>query len=217
MKKYSLALLAGSALFPTSVLASGSNHFDYFGVSWLQSHYEGVNFTPVGKSFDRAELFYDDEQSSQGYRVFVGHQVNAYVGFEGSYAKHGRAKFSVVEQTLVVDEAGDTAEFNEVVLARGSHETKAFELRAFATYPLSEKTFVRAHIGVMAWQRQYDQLLNTKTLLVDDVEESDYSMNAGVGFGYGINRNWALFFDIEQTEFADVEANSFSISISYKL
>ena len=217
MKAHSLALLASSALFSSQAFAQGSNHFDYFGFSWLQSHYDGVNFTPAGKAFEQNNLVYDDQYNSEGYRFFIGHQINAYFGLEGSYAQHGKAKFSVIEQNVVVKEERDVAQVEKVLLVQGTHETKAVELRAFATYPLSDQTFVRAHLGIMAWQRQFDQLLDAKTLLVDDVEESDYSMTAGLGFGYGFNQHWALFFDIEQTQFADVDANSFTVSLSYKL
>ena len=192
-----------------NTIAKNANQFNYIGISSQDNSYENLNFSPEIDTAQLLPIKYNKNSSETGWRGFVGHQFNRYIAVEAGLTSFGKASFSITEE--ITDSNGKTT-INTI--QNGEFKTLAGDIRAVATYPINNSLFVKAQIGVLAWDNEF-------TFLVHDLEEytvqkkSDkgVSLLTGVGIAYGFNDLVAISLDFEKTEIAKITTQSLGLSL----
>jgi hypothetical protein len=93
-------------------------------------------------------------------------------------------------------------------------ETLAGDIRIIGTFPLSDRLFIKAHIGALVWDNEITSLAqNTEELLLQKTGESGISLLTGIGLGYGFSKALAISLDFEKTEIAQISSHSIGVSI----
>lgn len=208
MKLLRTSIIAVLGLSIFSAVAADRNQFTYTGLSYQHHSYDNLNFSP---GIDVSELAsqYNDSTSETGWRGFIGYQFNRYMAIEAGVTSFGKASFSITEE---VTDANGKSTFN--TLHSGSFKTIAGDVRAIATYPINDNLFLKAQVGALLWDNEFTSLAGT----LDDlstVKQTDngVSLLAGAGIGYGFNNVFAITFDFEQTEIAEITTQNLALSL----
>ncbi len=206
LSRTSIIAVLGLSIF--SAVAADRNQFTYTGLSYQHHSYDNLNFSP---GIDVSELAsqYNDSTSESGWRGFIGYQFNRYLAIEAGVTSFGKASFSITEE---VTDANGKSTFN--TLHSGSFKTIAGDVRAIATYPINDNLFLKAQVGALVWDNEFTSLTGT----LDDlstVKQTDngVSLLAGAGIGYGFNNVFAVTFDFEQTEIAEITTQNLALSL----
>ncbi len=192
-----------------NAIAKNANQFNYIGINFQDNSYEDLNFTPEIDTAQLSPIKYNENSSKTGWRGFFGHQFNRYIAVEAGLTSFGKASFSITEE--LTDSSGKTT-INTI--QNGEFKTLAGDIRAVGTYPINNSLFVKAQIGVLAWDNEF-------TFLVSDIEEfavqkkSDkgVSLLTGIGIAYGFNDLVAISLDFEKTEIAKITTQSLGVSL----
>ena len=196
-------------LFAFNAVANDKDQFDYFGFGIQNHSYDDLNFSPGFDSSELAPANYDADSSAFGGRIFLGHQFNRYIAVEAGITSYGEGKFSVKEK--VTDAKGNS---KNNTLFDGKFTTLAGDLRIIGTYPVSEKMFLRAHLGALLWDNEFEHLTaDVSAPLVKKDSDTGISLLTGIGLGYGFNKKVALSLDFESSEIADISMQTLSLSL----
>jgi hypothetical protein len=202
-------LLGVLGLLTLTAQANDLNQFDYFGISIANHSYDAIDFSPQLDTDLLSPYVYKSTSSEIGGRGFIGHQFNQYLAIEAGITSFGNADFSVIEKSL--DSEGKE---KKTTLHKGSFSTLAGDLRIVATYPLSNNMFVKAQLGAVFWDNEFDTLSGDSELqIVKSVGDSGTSMLAGVGLGYGFNKKVAMSLDFETTKIATITTQTIGLSL----
>jgi hypothetical protein len=192
-----------------NVFAGDANKFDYFGIGFQNNSYDNLNFSPQLDTSTLTPLIYDEKTSSRGFRGFVGHQFNRYLAIESGVTSFGKASFSVTDK-----ETDSDGKITTKIEQNGRFKTLAADVRIIGTYPLSDKLFLKAHIGALAWDNEFTFLTGEATALTKQKNsDSGVSLLAGLGVGYGFNSKIAFSFDFEKTEIAELTTKNIVFSL----
>lgn len=198
-------------LSSTNVFAASANQFDYVGLAIQYNSYDNINFTPTIDTETLSPLLYKDSTGNVGYRAFVGYQFNRYFAIEGGVTSYGDADFKVKEE----NQSNGVTTYK--TLHKGSFSTLAGDIRLVGTYPISEKVFLKASVGAVAWDTDHQTLIQDNNNLSVE-KESDSGMTAlmSAGIGYGFNRSSAVTFEVEKTEIKSINTHNISLSFMFR-
>ncbi|WP_077338285.1 outer membrane beta-barrel protein [Pseudocolwellia agarivorans] len=200
-------------LFSFHAAANNTDKFDYLGLSLQHNSYDELNFSPQIDTSKLTPLDYSSSSSSIGFRGFVGHQFNRYIAMEAGVTSFGKGEFKVTEEST--DSAGEVI---NNVLYSGTFKTLAGDIRAIGTYPLSDRLFLKAHVGILVWDNEFSYLSgNVSELNTQEVSDTGITLLTGLGIGYGFSKDFALSLDFEKTEIADITAQNISLSLLIRL
>lgn len=191
-----------------NVIAKNANQFNYIGINFQNNSYENLNFTPGVDTTQLSPIKYDENSSEIGWRGFVGHQFNRYIAVEAGLTSFGKASFTIAEEQT--DSNGKIA-INTI--QNGEFKTLACDIRAVGTYPISNSLFLRAQIGVLAWDNEFTYLVDTEGLTAQKDSDKGVSLLTGVGIAYGFNDLVAISLDYEKTEIAKITTQSLGVSL----
>ena len=193
MKLFSNIIIGCLSVISINAVANDPNQFNYVGISFQNNDYDDLNFSPSVDTAALAPLIYKADSSESGFRGFVGHQFNRYVAIEAGVSSFGKAGFSVIKQTK-----DSKNNLKNETLHSGKFKTLAGDVRIIGTYPLGDNLFVKAHIGALVWNNEFNNLIqNTEKLLVEKKSDTGVSLVTGLGLGYGFNNKVAISLDFE--------------------
>ena len=201
----SLLIAAGSVYAPAA-LAQNNNW--YAGVSAgyadVDLDVDGITTAMVttGLAATAVETDSDDGQFSGG--VFVGYQVNPYVGVEASYNYLGEAEFDIAT-------TGPTGALSDDV------SIHAFSLDVVGTVPINDMFSVFGRVGVFYWSADQEATFTvpvgaTGTFGEDD-DGTDFKF--GVGAAYKFNDAYSMRVEYQRFELSDAETNLYQASLVY--
>jgi hypothetical protein len=206
-------MIGALSLISFSSIASNANQFTYGGVSIQTNSYDNINFAPNIDTSNLSPLKLTTSSSASGYRGFVGHQFNQYIAIEGGISTLGEAEFSVIEETTDAKGVKKTK-----VLHSGGFETSTADIRAMGTYPISETLFLKAHVGALLWDNDFNYLAGEiDNLTVEKSSDNGVSLLTGVGIGYGFNNKVAISLDYEKTTIADIDTSNLAFSLIIRI
>lgn len=209
MKLLSTTVIGLLASLSFNATALSTNQFSYVGLSMQDNRYNDLNFAPNIDTTQLSPLNYNDKTSETGWRGFVGHQFNRYIGVEVGLTTFGKASFSVTEE--VTDENNKTT-INNVY--NGEFKTFAGDIRVVGTYPINDSFFLKAQIGALAWDNEFSYLVQDPNgLTVQKNSDTGVSLLTGLGIAYGFNDLVAISLDIERTEIAKITTDNIGMSL----
>jgi hypothetical protein len=209
MKLFTKTIIGALSFISINAVASNANKFDYLGVSYQNNSYDNLDFSPGIDTNELAPLIYTTNSSATGFRVFVGHQFNRFVAVEAGVTSFGEANFLLIEKQTDSD-----GNIQNNTIQQGDFETLAGDIRIIGTFPLSDRLFIKTHIGALVWDNEITTLAqNTEELLLQKTGESGISLLTGIGLGYGFNKAVAISLDFEKTEIAQISSHSIGVSI----
>jgi len=189
--------------------AKNANQFSYIGINFQKNSYDDLNLSPNIDTTQLTPLKYDEKTSESGYRGLVGYQFNRYIAVETGITSFGKASFSLEE-----DQTDTNGNITQKTIQGGEFSTLAADIRAIGTYPINNSLFIKAQVGILAWN-------NDMSILVEGVEgfstqkesDSGVSLLTGLGVGYGFNDSMAITFDFERTEIAEITTKILGVSL----
>lgn len=189
--------------------ARNTNNFQYFGVSVQSQSLDDVDFLGDFSSADISPMQYSTDDSSLAFRGVIGHNFNQYIGVELGFSNYAKSEFSITQTVTAEDGTETTTE-----VYSGKFKTSSADVRANFTYPVSDNMFLKAHLGVVAWDNETTYLRGTLDALNTQAEkETGLSPTYGVGVGFGIAKDTALTLELEKTKVAEVEVQTISLSL----
>jgi len=192
-----------------NVIAKNANQFNYIGINFQNNSYENLNFTPGIDTTQLSPIKYDENSSETGWRGFVGHQFNRYIAVEAGLTSFGKANFTITEE-----QTDSNGKITINTIQNGEFKTLAGDIRAVGTYPINNSLFVRAQIGVLAWDNEFTYLVNDiEGLTAQKDSDKGVSLLTGVGIAYGFNDLVAISLDYEKTEIAKITTQSLGVSL----
>ena len=202
IKLYAFTLIA--AIASSNSLAGIGNDFSYVGVGAQYNEFKDLDFTPEVEDNGYAPLTLSDDTSGFGTRFFFGHHFGQYLAFEA-----GATFFNSPSFALKNDSTN---------LHNGKFSTFGLDLKAFATYPLTDSQFIRAHAGALLWDNEFEFVSGTSgDTSLGKSSNTEFSPLYGLGYGYAVNKHTALVLELESTEVADVTLENISLSVLVKL
>ncbi len=191
-----------------NVIAKNANQFNYIGINFQNNSYENLNFTPGIDTTQLSPIKYDENSSETGWRGFVGHQFNRYIAVEAGLTSFGKASFTIAEE-----QTDSNGKITINTIQNGEFKTLAGDIRAVGTYPINNSLFLRAQIGVLAWDNEFTYLVDTEGLTAQKDSDKGVSLLTGVGIAYGFNDLVAISLDYEKTEIAKITTQSLGVSL----
>ena len=111
-----------------------------------------------------------------------------------------------------------TLKNGEATVHKGKFTSFGLDLKAFATLPITDSQFIRAHLGAMLWDNDFEFVSGPSgTTSLSKSSDTNVSALYGLGYGYAFNKRNALVLEYESTEIADVSLNNVSLSFLIKL
>lgn len=213
MFSLSRVLLITIATSSFSAFANSHNTFDYMGLSVQNDIYTDLNFAPSLESGDISPLALKANTTAKGARGFIGHHFNRFLALEAGVTSYGTANFSVTDPN-----AETSSKVKKKVLYKGEFKTLASDIRIIGTYSLTEKLFVKTHLGALVWNNELTNLAkNQDGLFLQNKTKTGASVLAGFGIGYGFSNKLAMGLDFETTNINDVTTRSIRLSLSTRL
>lgn len=214
MKKIATILLStGLITLSNAADAAFGKSFEYIGLTAQYHKYKDLDFAPdvVDKDFQNYD--YSDEDSGNAMRFLYGRQLTPYFAIESGINFYSNPSFTITNTTI-----SEFGEESVSTLLSGSFKSFGVDLKAVGTFAITNAHFVRAHAGAIFWDNEFSYVEGPIT---DPQSASDSKTGVdpifGVGYGYSISRNMALFLDVESTVIQDVEIQSTSLSLVLKL
>lgn len=197
------------SLLSFTCLADNKNQFNYFGINALHNSYENIDFTPGIDMSKIPSLKYNETISEIGYRGFVGHQFNRYIAVEAGMTSFGKASFTVTEDTIDTNDKTTTS-----ILHNGEFKTLSGDIRTIATYPINDSLYLKAQVGILAWDNEVSFLTKTDgELTTEKHSDNGVSLITGLGIAYGFNKLVAIAIDFETTEIANIDTKNMGLSL----
>jgi hypothetical protein len=213
MKLLCNTILAALSLFSLNAVAEDENQFDYLGFSLQNNSYDELDFSPQVDTTNLTPLMYNSSSSATGLRGFFGRQFNRYLAVEAGVTSFGQADFSVIQQET--DAAGKTT---NTTVHQGEFKTLATDIRAIGTYQLTDKLYLKAHIGAVLWSNDFAFLATeNEALVTHKTSDSGVSLLTGIGIGYGFNDKVAIAVDFENTEISNITTKNLALSVFVRL
>lgn len=205
-------LVSTLGLLSISCYANNKNQFNYIGINTQHNSYDNINFISDIDMTEHPSLRYDDTTSEMGYRGYLGHQFNRYIAVEAGIVSFGEANFNISEETVSTDGKTTTS-----VKYSGAFKTFAGDIRAIGTYPINDNLYVKAQVGILAWDNEFS-FLTTKDgeLVLEKDSKTGTSLITGVGVAYGFNDVIAIALDYEATEIADITTKNIGLSLLFR-
>ncbi|WP_170309603.1 outer membrane beta-barrel protein [Litorilituus lipolyticus] len=189
--------------------AYNKNQFNYIGINAQHTSYDNINFIPDIDMTELPSLTYDDTTSEMGYRGYLGHQLNRYIAVEAGIISFGEANFSISEETISTDGKTTTS-----VKYSGAFKTFAGDIRAIGTYPINDNLYIKAQLGILAWDNEFSFLTTQDgELVLEKDSKTGTSLITGIGVAYGFNDVIAIALDYEATEIADITTKNIGLSL----
>jgi len=202
-------MVAALSLISVNAVANHANQFTYFGINLQNNKYDELDFAPQVDITALPSLTYDDTLSANGFRGFVGHQFNRYIALEAGLTSFAEASFTLIEEKTDAD-----GKITKSTIEEGEFTTLGADIRAIATYPITDNVFVKVQVGVLAWDNDFSFLVEDTTgLTVLKESDSGVSLLTGAGLAYAFNDVVALSFDYEVTEIAEISTQSIALSL----
>lgn len=213
MKYTSCLFVVFFVCFSAFSKASNRDQFDYLSISVNKPSYDDLNFTP---NLDQAALSpYLQSMDSEklGFRLFYGYQFNRFLAVETGFDYFGANDFSLYQEV-----AGANNTVTRKNLLSGSFKSLGADVRAVATYPVTNNFYLKANIGALAWRSEQDIVSKTgEEFSLTDNSESGVSLVTGIGMAYGYRKFVAISLDIERTEIADITATNIGLSFTFRI
>ncbi|PAJ73578.1 hypothetical protein CJF42_15035 [Pseudoalteromonas sp. NBT06-2] len=194
-------------------LSNEQNTFSYYGIALQKSSFEDIQFKQNQTEFNEP-LKYNKSTSGVGARIFTGFNFNEYIAAEAGLSQFAKPDFSVTEKITNADQITKITTHN-----KGDFSTLGLDIRAIASYSLTNDIFLRAQVGVLGWDNKSESLVSSENDTFTTIEAKDrgISLLTGLGIGYGINKKMAFTFDYESTEVADIPVKTLTLGFSFKL
>jgi len=195
------------------VAASDKNTFSYFGVALQKSNFDEIQFKQNQTEINEP-LKYKESTSGIGARIFTGFNFNEYIAVEAGLSQFAKPDFSVSEKVTNADKTTKTTTHN-----KGSFSTLGMDIRAIASYSITDDVFLRAQIGALGWDNKSESLASSENEAYTTIEAKDrgVSLLTGIGIGYGISKTMAVSLDFETTKVAEISIKTLSLGFSFKL
>ena len=204
MEKSFITLSLIAAMLPLSASAGIGNSFSYIGLGAAYSDFTDLNFTPDVAEDGYAPFKLSDSSSGFGTRFFYGQHFGEYLAVEAGANFMSKPDFKLKNGNSTVH--------------KGEFSTFGLDIKAFATFPITNSQFIRAHAGVLLWDNSFETITGPSgSSEVSKKSDTDFSPIYGIGYGYAFNKSNALVLEFERTEIADVEVDNISISFLVKL
>jgi len=186
--KCGLKLLAPIALVALAGYATGVCAQDqgwYVGGSIGQSKADNA-----GSCSDLSGIFNpgfacSSNDTSTGWKLFGGYQVNKYFAVEGAYVDLGEFKISASGTVAAIP-----------ATASGSDKATGFSLDAVGTLPISEQFGLLARIGIFAWTLDASATASGGGIPGGSASTQDKPTGTGLDFGVGAKYDFARNFGV---------------------
>lgn len=209
MKNFIYTFFFFSALVSFSTYSNGRNTFNYYGIGIQNIGYDDIEFSPNIEKTELLPDLYSKNTSGTGVRAFMGHHFNQYFAVEAGITSHGKANFLVYREAI--DSEGT---INKETIHRGDFSTISGDIRLIGTYAIGKKMFLRAHVGSLFWNNEFDYLSgNVGELVVKNESDTGASLLTGIGLGYSFTKNIAVSFEFENTKIANIKTQTISLSM----
>jgi len=209
MKLLGRTIIAALGLISLNTAAKGANQFNYFGIALQNNSYDNLNFAPKIETAQLSPLAYNDSSSETGNRVFSGYQFNRHIAVEVGLASFGKANFTVVEE-----QTNSTGKTIYTTIQEGNFQTLAADIRAVGTYPINDSFYLKAQVGLLAWDNEFSFLVDEdEGLAVQKTSDTGISLLTGFGIAYGFNSSVAISLDYENTKIAKITTQGLSVSL----
>jgi hypothetical protein len=205
---YFVATCFAATLFSSASAYASVNQFNYFSLSAAQQNYDDVPFASPEQQQQLPPAQFNQNDSGTGFRVAAGFQFNEYLALELGFISPAKADFSIYT------EATDTTE--RTTLIAGELKAVGADSRLILSYPFNNDWYVRGQLGLV-WQRATQEQLSTiDPYEVQETKTTDTSTLLAAGFGYSINSNMSLAFDVERGELIDFDQQSYRLSLLFR-
>lgn len=199
--------------FATTLLASVSAHanlnqFSYFSLSAAQQSYDDVRFASMEQQQLLQPATLEQSDSGIGFRVAAGFQFNKYLALELGVLSPAKADFSIYT------EATETTE--RTTLIAGELTALGADSRLILSYPFNNDWYVRGQLGLVWQSATQEQLSTLDPYEVQETKTTATSTLLAAGFGYSINSNMSLAFDVESGELMDLDQQSYRLSLLFR-
>ena len=197
----------------SNATARNLDQFDYFGLSIQNNNYDNIDFFPKVNTSELSPLLYKSSSSAIGYRVFIGHQFNRYIGVESGISSLGKGEFSVTQQ-----EENSDGVTERTTVYNGKFKTLTGDIRIIGTFPLSKSVFIKAHAGALLWDNDFTFLSGEiNNLELKQQNDTDISLLTGIGIACSLNNNIAFSLDLENIKIANITTHNLNLSLLISL
>jgi len=204
VEKPLITLTLIAAILPTCAFAGIGNSFSYVGLGTVYSDFTELNFAPDVAENGYAPMTLSDSTSGFGTRFFYGQHFGEYLAFEAGASFMSKPDFTLKNGTTKVHS--------------GEFSTFGLDFKAFATFPITNSQFIRAHAGVMLWDNDSEVISGPSgNTSISKDSDTDVSPIYGIGYGYAFNKSNALVLEFETTEIASEKVENISLSFLVKL
>ena len=213
MKKLLLSFAIWAAVIPSQSFAGIGNSFSYVGIGSQFNNFKDIDFTPDVGTDGYAPAILAEDTSGFGGRMFFGKQFNQYWSVETGIDFMSSAEFKLLNN--VTDANGNITQTSQY---SGKFSTFALDVKAFATLPITNSQFVRAHIGALFWDNDFEYVSGAPGS-TELSKSSDTKVSAlfGIGYGYAINKSNAFVLEFETSTIAEVRVDTISLSFLVKI